>query len=124
VKPKIGTTVIYRSKTGKYSVPAIITATQDTLYQPAVDGGHIHPLSSPYHVHLTVLTPGIPGERLPDTDPAIRSQNEGGTYQEFNIPFFGNGLDYVKIDNARGRLAAPGEYSPQDPSTWTWVEGL
>jgi hypothetical protein len=105
MKPTIGRIVIYRSKTGRYSVPAVVTATTETLYQPAVAGGHIPDLSSPEHVHLTVLTPGTPGERLPDTDPAIGSVNAGGTYQEWDIPYGG--------DNS-------GEFDLQPAGTWAW----
>lgn len=89
----IGRVVIYRSKTGRYSVPAIVTATVDTLYRPAVEGGHIPDLDSPDHVHLTVLTPGTPGERMPHTDPSITAVNAGGTYQEWNVPFDVHGGD-------------------------------
>lgn len=105
----IGRIVSYRSKTGRYSVPAIITATQQTLYQPAVDGGHIKPLSSETHVHLHVLTPGIPGERLPDTDPTIGQANPGGYYQEHDVPFS------EVVDTTPG-------FSGQEPGTWAWPE--
>lgn len=94
----IGRIVIYRSRTGRYSVPAVVTATVDTLYRPAVEGGHIPDLIDRDHVHLTVLTPGTPGERLPDTDPSIGTLNAGGTYQEWDIPYDPDGA----------------------PGTWSW----
>jgi hypothetical protein len=62
--------VVYRSKTGNYDVPAIVTATVDTLWSEGVERGDVEPLDSPQHVHLHVLTPGAQG-----------------SYQEFNVPF-------------------------------------
>lgn len=119
LRPTIGRTIWYRSRTGRYSVPAIITATQDTLYQPAIDGGHIHPLESETHVHLTVLTPGIPGERLADTDPNITSVNEGGSYQEFNIPFWDSHMN-GPLDERVALVTGPGNQSQQPAGTWCW----
>lgn len=108
-RPDIGRAVIYRSKTGRYAVPAIITATMTTLYAPAVEGGHIPALSSDMHVHLTVLTPGTPGERLPDTDPSIGAQSTpaGGTCQEWDIGF------------AEQSNVSP-DGTTQPPGTWAW----
>lgn len=88
--PTIGRIVIYRSRTGDYVVPAIVTATADTLHRPNVEAGHIPDLSSSEHVHLTVLTPGKPGKRADATDfltesPHGRSENAGGVYQEWDI---------------------------------------
>lgn len=107
MEPTIGRIVHYRSRTGRYTVPAIVTATVDTLFRPAVEGGHIPDLSSPMHVHLTVFTPGTPGERLPDTDPTINAANLGGSYQEWDVPFD----------------ASTGFRPPEDPQaagTWAW----
>jgi hypothetical protein len=112
MSPTIGRIVVYRSSTGRYSVPAIITATTETLYQPGVDGGHVPPLTGRDHVHLTVFTPGTPGERLPDTDPSIRTLNAGGTYQEWDIPF-----DVLGGDPRQGI-----EGQPQQPGTWAWPQ--
>lgn len=56
--PTIGRVVIYRSRLGHYSVPAVVTATQETLWPEGVERGDVPALSSPLHVHLHVLTPG------------------------------------------------------------------
>jgi len=69
VKPTIGRIVHYRSKTGNYTLPAIINCTVDTIHQPGVDAGDVPALSDERHVHLTVFTPG----------PA-------SVYQEWNVP--------------------------------------
>lgn len=87
----IGRIVHYRSRTGKYTVPAIITAVQDTLYRPGVEGGHISDLGGVNHVHLTVFTPGYPGKRGDAKDFEARqdakiSENVAGTYQEWDVP--------------------------------------
>lgn len=87
----IGRIVHYRSRTGKYTVPAVITATVDTLFRPGVDGGHISDLSGVNHVHLTVFTPGYPGKRGDAKDFEARqdakiSENVAGTYQEWDVP--------------------------------------
>lgn len=65
----IGRIVLYRSKRNPYDVPAVITATQDSLWRPGVEAGEVPDLASPQHVHLHVFTPG----RL-------------SGYQEFNVP--------------------------------------
>lgn len=88
----IGRIVIYRSRTGQYDVPAIVTATHDTLNPAGVAAGHVPALSSPEHVHLTVLTPGKPGLRTEASDFEVesahgRSENVAGCYQEWDIPF-------------------------------------
>lgn len=103
--PTIGRIVIYRSRTGAYDCPAIVTATQDTLFRPNVEAGLIADLTSPEHVHLTVFTPGKPGERASATDfefesPHGRAENAGGLYQEWDIPH----------DQGGG------------PGTWRWPE--
>jgi hypothetical protein len=111
VIPTIGRIVIYRSRTGHYDVPAIVTATRDTLHRPHVAAGHIPDLSSDTHVHLTVLTPGTPGQDsgepfvAPVTTPGVGprgSRPMGGTYQEWDIPA------------ADGPSAGPG--------TWRWPD--
>lgn len=89
--PTIGRIVIYRSRTGNYDVPAIITATQETLNPEGVKAGHVPGLSSETHVHLAVFTPGKPGMRGDAADFEVesehgRSENVAGTYQEFDIP--------------------------------------
>lgn len=112
MKPTIGRIVIYRSRTGNYDVPAIITATQDTLNPQGVAAGMVPPLESENHVHLTVFTPGMPGHRKDADDFLVepefgRSENLSGCYQEWNIPFY----------EVAGDSDAPAE-----PGTWRWPE--
>lgn len=108
VKPTIGRVVWYRSKTGRYTLPADIAVTVDTIYQPAVDAGFMPPLTDPSNVHLIVKTAGIPGTRLPDTDPSIKAQNLGGTYVEHDIPLW------------TPPYMADWADSDQPAGTWTW----
>lgn len=132
----IGRIVVYRSRTGNYSVPAMVTATVDSLADvgvrrvaaavrdPSSTAGHITvfedsggergvpPLSSPSHVHLAVLTPGLPGLRVEAQDfkvesPHGRSENVAGAYQEWDVPFHGGAV-------------GPDEYDVQAPGTWCW----
>lgn len=91
MKPTIGRIVIYRSRTGDYDVPAIITATTETLNPKGVELGHVPPLSSDQHVHLTCFTAGKPGLRRGAEDFKVesahgRSENVAGCYQEWDIP--------------------------------------
>jgi hypothetical protein len=90
-RPTSGRIVIYRSRTGSYDVPAIVTATRDTLNPAGVEAGHVPDISSPGHVHLTVFTPGREGMRGGAGDflvvsPHGRGENRGGTYQEWGVP--------------------------------------
>lgn len=62
-KPTIGRIVLYRSRTGDYDCPAIVTATEETLNPKGVELGHVPALRGEYTVHLTVFTPGKPGMR-------------------------------------------------------------
>lgn len=87
----IARTVIYRSRTGNYDVPAVVTATVDTLYRPGVEGGFVPDLSSPEHVHLHVFTPGLPGKRKEADDFLVesehgRAENVNGSYSEYDVP--------------------------------------
>lgn len=105
--PSIGRIVIFRSRTGKYDVPAIITSTTNTLNPEGVEAGHVPPLSSATHVHLTVFTPGRPGTRGPASDFLVesshgRGENVAGCYQEWDVPF----------DAERDASVPPG--------TWRW----
>ncbi len=89
--PTIGRIVIYRSRTGNYDIPAIVTCTTATAYQPGIDAGYLPALSSDEHVHLTVFTPGKPGKRRTADDFKVMpelpvSENVAGCYQEWNIP--------------------------------------
>lgn len=109
MKPTIGRIVIYRSRTGDYDVPAVITATQETLNRKGVEAGHIPDLSGPMRVHLTCFTAGKPGKR--DADDFLvesehgRSENVAGCYQEWDIPFWtGDPFDDVA------------------PGSWRWPE--
>lgn len=117
-KPSIGRIVIYRSRTGNYDVPAIITATVDTLADIGVEMWHetdgkqgVPPLSSEVNVHLNVQTPGIPGLRAEAQDfktesPHGRAENIGGVYQEWDVwpsePF--------------------GDGGEPTPGSWRWPE--
>ena len=120
----IARSVIYRSRTGKYDVPAIVTATVDTLAPDGVKlyeetGGKkgVPPLSSPDHVHLTVLTPGIPGFDVAEAEfqtprqhgPDKGNINYGGTYQEWDIPMMQPPVEGSGAD-------------PLEPGTWRWPE--
>lgn len=112
--PTIGRIVIFRSRTGKYEVPAIVTATGETLAPEGVaafeaSGGEkgVPPLTGEQHVHLTVLTPGLPGQRGSAEDFEVQSahpvqENVGGTYQEWDVP--------PDHDPFTGQL----------PGTWRW----
>jgi hypothetical protein len=106
--PTIGRIVIYRSRTGDYDVPAVVTATAETLNQEGVELGHVPALTSIQNVHLTVLTPGKPGMRRGAKDFKTesahgRSENVAGTYQEWDI-------------------APAADYSAPEPGTWRWPE--
>jgi hypothetical protein len=105
-RPRItlGRIVLYRSRTGDYDVPAIVTATTASLNPKGVELGHIPALSSDEHVHLTVFTGGKPGLRREAEDFEVESphsENLAGCYQEWDIP-----------------PAVIREYP--DPGTWRW----
>lgn len=116
MKPSIGRIVIYRSRTGDYDVPAIVTATTETLNPKGVELGHIPDLSSDRHVHLTCFTAGKPGKRRGAEDFKVesehgRSENVSGCYQEWDIPFDG---DVEELPAGNPDEVAPG--------TWRWPE--
>lgn len=116
--PSIGRIVIYRSRTGDYDVPAMITATKNTLNPKGVELGHVPDLSGDDHVHLTVFTPGKPGMRRGAEDFLVesehgRSENVAGCYQEWDIP-----LD--KLPPA-DKIVAGERVNPR-PGTWRWPE--
>lgn len=116
--PRIGRVVIYRSRTGSYSCPAIITATRGTLHRGNVAEGHVVDLTDAEHVHLNVFTPGLPGHvsasTARDYPELAASQRPVGMYQEFDVPFWPcpPGADADTLTSA--------ERSPQPPRTWTW----
>lgn len=110
IVPTIGRIVWYRSRTGNYTVPAIVTATKATLWQPGVEQGHVPALDSDLHVHLTVFTPGKPGKRGDAKDFVARedapiSENVSGCYQEWNVPF---------------SISNEALYADPAPGCWTW----
>lgn len=118
-KPTLGRVVIFRSRTGSYDVPAMITATTETLAPAGVgafvdSGGQrgVPPLTGVDRVHLTVFTPGLPGQRAEAGDflnePVIRSENLAGCYQEWDVPLDGSEDRPVEV---------VGEPSP---GTWRW----
>jgi hypothetical protein len=104
--PQLGELVVYNSKTGNYRLAAIVNCTWETIDPRGVELGHVPPLTGPYHVHLTVFTPGKAGtSRVATTGmgggtatatitsaggaggPApIKSNNVAGCYQEWDIP--------------------------------------
>lgn len=109
--PTIGRIVIYRSRTGDYDVPAIVTATKDTLNPKGVEAGHVPPLTGYNAVHLTVFTPGQPGLRAGAEDFKVesehgRSENIAGCYQEWDIPQ----AEELDVDETPA------------PGTWRWPE--
>lgn len=111
-RPTIGRIVIFRSRTGDYDVPAIVTATGLTLNQKGVEAGHVPAITDEFHCHLTVFTPGKPGLRADAADFKVesehgRSENVSGCYQEWNVPF-----DGPQFPREPGQAAAPG--------TWRW----
>ena len=112
----IGRVVIFRSRTGRYDVPAIVTATHESLNPDGVkaweeSGGKrgVPPLTGVNNVHLTVFTPGLPGQRGSADDFEAVSEhpvqeNVGGTYQEWDVPH----------DELRDAHVPPG--------TWRWPQ--
>lgn len=122
-KPSICRIVVYRSRTGDYDVPAIITATADTLNPKGVelfdrtDGEQgVPPLSGEEFVHLTVFTPGLPGFDISQADFKVAREhgpesgiiNFAGCYQEWDIPF---AELYDELYDDSGTAA---------PGTWRW----
>lgn len=94
--PTIGRIVMYRSKTANYVLPAMVTATMETLWPEGVETGQVPALSSPLHVHLQVFTPGI-----------------AESYPEHDVPFF-------ELAPVSARSSpAEGEYEML-PGSWAW----
>lgn len=116
----LGQTVLFRSRTGAWTAPAIVTATLDSLHRPNVDAGHVPPLTDGFNVHLTVLTPGIQGH-VSDTTAAEHpelvaddrpNKPAGGSFQEWDVP------EWVPDDPET--WDEPFEYADQPAGTWTW----
>jgi hypothetical protein len=89
---RLGSQVIYVSRTGKYECAAVVTATTASLALENVERGLIPGLSSNAHVHLTVFSAGKPGHRAEAADFLAESQhgrmeNVGGCYQEWEIAY-------------------------------------
>ena len=78
--PTIGRHVIFRSRTGDFDIPAIVTATEDSVDPEGVDKGNVPQLSGNRCVHLTVFTPQKPGTGTADDDvnPHGASENVTG----------------------------------------------
>lgn len=116
--PSLTRAVLYRSRTGSYTVPAVISCTTRSLNPAGVQAGNLPPLSSDNHVHLTVFTPGKPGLRGNAQDFLVESQwppseNVAGCYQEWDIPLWE--CPDAQLDAWNG-----GDYSQQPAGTWAW----
>ena len=114
--------VLYRSRTGAYTVPAVVNCTARSLNPVGVEKGHVPPLSGERHVHLTVFTPGKPGQRATADDFVTESQwpvseNVAGSYQEWDIPFW-------EPSDAEKQSWEDGDYSVQPAGTWAWPQRL
>ena len=118
VPPTLTRAVLYRSRTGQYTVPAVVTCTSRSLNPAGVESGNLPPLSSDSHVHLTVFTPGKPGLRADAADFVVTNQqpiseNVSGCYQEWDIPFW-------ECPDAQLDLWLSGDYAQQPAATWAW----
>lgn len=138
--PHLGQTVLYRSRTGDYTMAAIVIANTRSINPLGVERGQVPPLTDDSHVHLTVLSPGLPpvetpdrttvlvdpkkplGSRIVELPPEGRAGYDepaaflgmtqfGSTYAEFDIPFW---------DPDR-RVYLDAHDSPQPAGTWTFV---
>lgn len=68
--PPLGAVVVYRARTRGYKLPAIVTATIDTLDQRGVVRGDVPQITDEERVHLNVSSCGA-----------------AMMYQEFDVPF-------------------------------------
>lgn len=115
-KPTIGRIVHYRSRTGKYDVAAMITATYGQLNPEGVAAGAVPALSGPDYVHLQVFSPGTPGMRYGAQDFLVESEhpvqeNVNGVYQEWDIPYTSR--------EASADIESFG-WDQVPPGTWRW----
>ena len=146
---RLGERVIYRSRTGDYSLAGVITATRGSINLLGVERGHVPPITEAHRVHLIVFTPGLPpvdtppvtrtivdtarplGERvrqfsyeggLPELSPTefVACQAWGGSYQEFDIPLWCD-PERMQLGN-RVVFGQDGfTYADQAPGTWMWA---
>ena len=102
----MGRMVHYRSRSGSYSMPAVIAATRSDLNRDNVEAGYIPDIDDDESVHLVVFTAGTPGQRNPATDAEIGkgAVAGSGTLQEWNVPYWAEEF--------------PGQEQPA--GTWTW----
>ena len=120
MEPSLGRVILYRSKTGRYTLPALITSTARSLNPDGVAAGALPDLSSPLHVHLTVFTPGRKGQRIPGSViPDGRSPHGiedpwGGSYQEWDIE---PSLDAEGFVAHRAEDVVNNDFAP---GTWAW----
>lgn len=127
----IGRIVTYRSRVGGYDLPAIITATEETLHEPGVElyrasaapdlvargkvdlnAEGVPPLSSPDHVHLTVFSPGLPG----NAEVEGLDANRGGSYREWNVPLDEPTVTHSPVPGVASKTSEP------RPGSWRWPE--
>lgn len=96
--PTLGRIVHYVSRTGNYTLPAIVNCCLKSIYQPGVDAGFVPALTDGYRVHLTVFSPGRAGMRITAgetpgseafTNPSAHpvSENVSGCYQEWDVAY-------------------------------------
>jgi hypothetical protein len=98
--PKLGQFVNYRSRTGRFTVPAVVSAISSSLDPQGVQlwrdsGGQagVPPLSSSTNVHLVVFTPEIPRMGTSTADfvgaraNAPVGGNVSGCFQEWDVPY-------------------------------------
>ena len=57
-RPRVGDVVLYRSRTDRYTLPAVVTAVQESIDPAGVAAGDVAALHSGMHVHLHVMSPG------------------------------------------------------------------
>jgi hypothetical protein len=93
-----------------------------TLNRKGVEAGHVPPLTSDEHVHLTVFSPGTGGLREEAANFLVKSEhpiseNVSGCYQEWNIPF-------IDLCRPEGHYASVEEEAaaPIPPGSWRWPE--
>lgn len=117
----LGQTVLFRSRTGAWTAPAVVTATQESLNRDNVTAGHVPDLTDPLNVHLTVLTPGIQGhvsDRTAAEHPELVADDRpnkpaGGSFQEWDVAQWLPESPPEEWDREF-------DYADQPAGTWTW----